>query len=79
MRPEEVSVVIFGNDPYTRVEQATGRSFEQGNLTDWVKDVQVRRRISPGLKSILCAAASACRTSMKAMRNGWPTLSLRGV
>jgi uracil DNA glycosylase len=58
LRPDEVRVVIFGNDPYTRAEQATGRSFEQGDLSDWVKDVQVRRRVSPSLKSILCAAAA---------------------
>jgi len=58
LSPAEVRVVIFGNDPYTRVEQATGRSFEQGDLSDWVKDAQVRRRISPSLKSILCAAAA---------------------
>lgn len=58
LRPEGVRVVIFGNDPYTRVEQATGRSFEQGDLADWAKDVQVRRRVSPSLKSILCAAAA---------------------
>lgn len=59
LAPGEVRVVIFGNDPYTRVEQATGRSFEQGDLSDWVKDAQVRRRISPSLKSIVCAAAAA--------------------
>lgn len=63
LRPEEVRVVIFGNDPYTRVEQATGRSFEQGDLTDWIKDVQVRRRISPSLKSIVCAAAATDKTN----------------
>lgn len=59
LRPEEVRVIIFGNDPYTRVEQATGRSFEQGDLSDWVKDARVRRRISPSLKTILCASAAA--------------------
>lgn len=58
LSPTEVRVVIFGNDPYTRVEQATGRSFEQGDLSDWVQDAQVRRRISPSLKSIVCAAAA---------------------
>lgn len=58
LSPAQVRVVIFGNDPYTRVEQATGRSFEQGDLSNWLKDAQVRRRISPSLKSILCAAAA---------------------
>jgi uracil-DNA glycosylase len=58
LRPEEVRVVIFGNDPYTRVEQATGRSFEQGDLVDWAVDSQVRRRISPSLKTIVCGAAA---------------------
>jgi uracil-DNA glycosylase len=58
LAPEDVRVVIFGNDPYTRIEQATGRSFEQGDLSDWKQDLRVVRRVSPSLKSILCAAAA---------------------
>ena len=58
LAPEDVRVVIFGNDPYTRIEQATGRSFEQGDLSNWKQDLRVARRVSPSLKSILCAAAA---------------------
>jgi uracil-DNA glycosylase len=58
LKPDEVRVVIFGNDPYTRISQATGRSFEQGDLTDWAKDIRHSRRVSPSLKSVLSAAAA---------------------
>ena len=58
LAPSEVRVVIFGNDPYTRITQATGRSFEQGDLTDWASDLSVKGRVSPSLRSILCAAAA---------------------
>ncbi len=56
MAPQQVRVVIFGNDPYTRIGQATGRSFEQGDLTDWSVDLAAPRRVSPSLRSVLCAA-----------------------
>lgn len=58
LAPENVRVVIFGNDPYTRITQATGRSFEQGDVTDWAEDLKVYGRISPSYQSILCAAAA---------------------
>lgn len=58
LKPDATRVVIFGNDPYTRIEQATGRSFEQGDLQNWTTDIRFRRRISPSFKSILCAAAA---------------------
>ncbi len=28
--------VLMGQDPYPHVQQATGRSFEQGDLKDWL-------------------------------------------
>ncbi|QSH41502.1 hypothetical protein P0136_07680 [Lentisphaerota bacterium ZTH] len=56
--PDSVRVVIFGNDPYTKERQATGRSFEQGNLTDWQSDFRFRTRVSPSLQSLLAAAAA---------------------
>lgn len=58
LAPGGVRVVIFGNDPYTKLKQATGRSFEQGDLTDWAVDVKVHGRISPSLQSLLCASAA---------------------
>ncbi|MFN3388737.1 MAG: hypothetical protein ACK40O_07365 [Allosphingosinicella sp.] len=59
--PEQVRVVIFGNDPYTRIGQATGRSFEQGDLEAWADDLSAPRRVSPSLQSIACAAAATGR------------------
>lgn len=56
--PARVRVVVFGNDPYTHQTQATGRSFEQGDLTDWATDIRRRGRISPSMQSIVAAAAA---------------------
>lgn len=58
LAPGEVRVVIFGNDPYTRVGQATGRSFEQGDLRVWADDLSAAGRVSPSLQSLICAAAA---------------------
>jgi uracil-DNA glycosylase len=58
MEPGQVRVVIFGNDPYTKERQATGRSFEQGDLVDWASDIRFRQRVSPSLQSVLAAAAA---------------------
>lgn len=58
LKPEEVRVVIFGNDPYTKERQASGRSFEQRDLTNWKTDIRFRRRISPSLQSILAATTA---------------------
>jgi len=33
--PADVSVVVIGQDPYPRLTRATGRAFEDGELTDW--------------------------------------------
>jgi uracil-DNA glycosylase len=65
LRPEQVRVVIFGNDPYTRITQATGRSFEQGDLVNWARDIRVRGRISPSMQSIVAAAAATDRKSSR--------------
>ena len=56
--PDAVRVVVFGNDPYTKLKQATGRSFEQGDVTDWATDAKEPGLISPSLQSLLCAAAA---------------------
>jgi uracil-DNA glycosylase len=53
--PVRVRAVIFGNDPYTRVEQATGRAFEQGDITDWQAQIQTGR-VTPSLRSLVQAA-----------------------
>ncbi|CAN5455527.1 hypothetical protein BH10PSE14_BH10PSE14_30770 [soil metagenome] len=33
--PAGVRVIVIGQDPYPRIERATGRAFEDGALTDW--------------------------------------------
>jgi uracil-DNA glycosylase len=51
--PADVRVVVMGQDPYTRVEQATGRSFEQGDLRDWLG----KPKVTPSLRRIVQALA----------------------
>lgn len=48
--PEKVRVVIVGQDPYPDIVNATGQSFEQGNLSDWVRD---SHRVAGSLRPIL--------------------------
>lgn len=56
--PSDVCVVVLGNDPYPDPRRATGRSFEQGDLTDWVDDLSEPGRVTPGLLNLVCAAAA---------------------
>jgi uracil-DNA glycosylase len=49
--PAKVRVVVIGQDPYTRVNRATGRSFEQADVREKMDGV------SPSLKRILQAVA----------------------
>lgn len=56
--PSDVNVVMLGNDPHPDPARATGRSFEQGNLTDWIGDLLEPGRVTPGLLSLVCAAAA---------------------
>lgn len=36
LSPGDVKAVVIGQDPYPRVERATGRAFEQGDLSAWI-------------------------------------------
>jgi len=65
IRPDDVSVVVMGQDPYQKVGQATGRSFEQGDLADWLGHPPV----SPSLKRIIQSLA-AFRSNDVAYSNG---------
>lgn len=66
LRPEEIRVVIFGNDPYTQLNQATGRSFEQGNLISWTPDPKdLKSRFSPSLKTLIAAALATSGAGAK--------------
>lgn len=56
--PSDVNVVVFGNDPYPDPCRATGRSFEQGNLTDWIADLAECDRVTPSLLNLARAAGA---------------------
>jgi len=53
--PGNVRVVVVGQDPYPDVAKATGTSFEQGDLRDWVRDAG---RVSSSLRAVLQNAAA---------------------
>ena len=55
--PEDVAVVVIGNDPYHHPRQATGRSFEQGDLCDWAEGLR-QHSVTPSLLGLVCAAAA---------------------
>ena len=52
--PMKVKVIIIGQDPYPRLSRATGRAFEQGDLTAWVDGPA---RVALSLKRIIQQAA----------------------
>lgn len=56
LQPDQVKVVVLGQDPYPNPALATGRSFEQGNLDRWPGD---RQFIALSLCRIMQAAAYA--------------------
>lgn len=35
LKPSAVKAVVIGQDPYPRISRATGRAFDQGDLTGW--------------------------------------------
>lgn len=72
--PSDVVVVVIGNDPYPDPRRATGRSFEQGDLTEWFDDLVEPGRVTPSLLNLVCAAA-ALRPGAEELRldsNGLP-------
>lgn len=68
--PTRVRVVVLGQDPYPDVAKATGASFEQGGLVDWVKDAH---RVASSLRNILLCAAAAHtgRDEYRDPERGW--------
>ena len=53
--PSDVAVVVIGNDPYPDPRRATGRSFEQGDLTEWFDDLAESGRVTPSLLNLSAA------------------------
>lgn len=54
LKPNDVRVVIVGQDPYPNPRDATGQSFEQGGIIDWVAD---SKKVAKSLRPILRHAA----------------------
>ena len=65
--PSDVAVVVIGNDPYPDPHRATGRSFEQGDLTEWIDNLAEPGHVTPSLLSLVCAAA-ALRPGVERLR-----------
>jgi uracil-DNA glycosylase len=53
--PDEVSAIVLGQDPYPNPVWATGRAFEQGDLSTWPEDPQ---QVAASLRRILLAIAA---------------------
>ena len=56
--PADVTVVVIGKAPYADPLRATGRAFEQGNLTNWCDDLSVPNRVARSLLNLVSAAAA---------------------
>lgn len=69
IQPGDVKVVFIGQDPYPSVAQATGRAFEQGDVTDWTTG-----RVTPSLRKIVqLAAHERTGDSRYKAGRGWTT------
>lgn len=56
--PADVALVIIGQEPYADPLRATGRAFEQGNLTNWSDNLEEPNRITPSLLNLISAVAA---------------------
>ena len=54
LAPGDVKAVVIGQDPYPRVSRATGRAFEQGDLTGWTG---AGNSVTTSMKRLLQVAA----------------------
>lgn len=52
--PNDVRVVIFGNEPYSKACRSTGRAFEQGDI-DSFNDDGAREKIADSLRGLILA------------------------
>lgn len=79
LAPADVKAVLIGEDPYPKVRQATGRSFEQGDLDYWIPLAGSNERhvaCAPSLQSIvqqLATFRTGCRAYSKS-KGGWDAL-----
>jgi len=91
--PSNVRAVIFGNDPYTQPEQATGRSFEQGDISSW--KAHFGTRATQSLKGLMQAVVltkhpsipraqvagriAAGKIALPSPKTVWPSWGKQGV
>lgn len=73
LAPKDVRVVLVGQDPYPDIANATGRAFEQGNLTGWVAD---GHRVAKSLRRVVQVAADTRADHRRYVDGdgGWDTL-----
>ena len=71
--PVDVRVVFLGQDPYPRVNRATGRAFEQGDLRAWS---QTNPSATSSVRRIAQEAASvrSGNQNYRMRRGGWTRL-----
>jgi uracil-DNA glycosylase len=70
VQPADVRMVVLGQDPYPNVAHATGRAFEQGDLSDYSS-----KKVTTSMRRILQGLAEA-RTGKASYvgAGGWPLL-----
>lgn len=65
--PNKVRAIVVGQDPHPKVSRATGRAFEQGDLTSWTSG-----GVALSLKRIIrCAAQYRSGSSRYVEKSGW--------
>jgi len=71
--PQDVRAVILGQDPYPNPAWATGRAFEQGNLSEWPENP---KSIAASLRRIVQvpAAARTGKAAYVSNDGGWKQL-----
>ena len=71
--PQDVRAVILGQDPYPNPAWATGRAFEQGNLSEWPENP---KSIAASLRRIVqvLAAARTGKAAYVSNDGGWKQL-----
>lgn len=62
--PSKVKVVVIGNDPYPDPCRATGRSFEQGDVANWIEGLDVGGRVTPSLLGLIYASAALSHSGL---------------
>ena len=68
LEPSKVRCVLIGQDPYPALSRATGRSFEQGDLTAWVSKAS---SVATSLRVLLRMLVAARTRNQAVFRMTW--------